>query len=324
MNTEQAKNLSLPKLLENLGHLPVKNTKGGRELWYPSPFRKEKDPSFHASIGRSGFWIWNDFGDSGGTVIDFAMRYGNYTSVRDALAFLDRHHSGQGNVSQSGSGTLDLFSFHQQDHREAVENFSADRQLEFVDAYPIRNPAILSYLAHERSIPAELAKRYLVEVKYNNLAVGKQFFGFGMLNESGGYEVRVALRQHKFKSAINARDITVIEGSDTDSQEVSIFEGMTDFLSFLVMQGKAQIPGKTIVMHSLSSHGRTVEYLQSHPSQVIKTYLDNNVPGQKGTEKLKVELGQGVTSFSATFAPYVDLNDALVAMRSRSSGASFS
>lgn len=319
MNTEQAKNISLPDLLKKLGHSPVKVTKGGKELWYPSPFRKELDPSFHISIGRSGFWIWNDFGDSGGTVIDFAMRYGNYTAVRDALEFLDRNSSGMAKVLHSTRNAADLFSFHQQDHREAVENFSADRQLELIEAKPITSAAILNYLSRERGIPAELAHRYLLEVRYQNLTVGKPFFGFGMVNESGGYEVRVALPNHKFKSAINARDISVIAGSQPGSDTVSLFEGMTDFLSLLVMQGKSQLPEDVIIMHSLSSHGRTVGHLQAHPYQQIKTYFDNNPAGQKGTARLKSELGQAVVSYSETFAPHVDLNDALRSMQLRRS-----
>lgn len=50
MNSEQAKQISLPDLLEQLGHIPVKTTKAGRELWYRSPFRDEKEPSFHTSF----------------------------------------------------------------------------------------------------------------------------------------------------------------------------------------------------------------------------------------------------------------------------------
>lgn len=317
MNTEQAKKLSLPDLLEKLGHIPSKVTKGGYELWYPSPFRKEKDASFHTSF-IGGKWIWNDFGDIGGTVVDFAMRYSDSRTISEALAFLKQHAPG----SSQKIATPNLFSFHQQPYREAVENFSADRQLQLIEAKPITSAAILNYLSRDRSIPAELAKRYLVEIRYQNTAVGKPFFGFGMRNESGGYEVRVALPNHKFKSAINARDITVIPGSEAGNTSVSLFEGMTDFLSLLVMQGKTALPGMVIIMHSLSSHGRTVNYLRSNAAQEIHTYLDNNSAGQKGTEKLKAEFGDAMTSFSQTFAPYADLNDALRAMHARRSGQS--
>lgn len=317
MNSEQAKHLNFPDLLQTLGHAPVKILKNGRELWYPSPFRNEKDPSFHISVGRLGFWIWKDFGDQGGTIIDFAMRYANVSTVREALAFLDRHANAPARTRSHDQDQTRLFSFHQQDHREAVENFSADRQLELIEAHPIQSPAILSYLTHERGISVELARRYLVEVKYRNLAVGKQFFGFGMRNESGGYEVRVALPNHKFKSAITARDITVIPGSEPGSGTVSVFEGMTDFLSLLVLQGKHHLQEDAIIMHSLSSHGRTVEYLKEQPYSQVKTYFDNNQAGQKGTERMRAELGPVVVPYSGVFAPHVDLNDALRAMKAK-------
>jgi hypothetical protein len=314
MNTEQAKKLSLPDLLEKLGHTPSKVTKGGYELWYPSPFRKEKDASFHTSF-IGGKWIWNDFGDKGGTVVDFAMRYANAHSISDALAFLDQHTPGAAWPNPKAS---DLFSFHQQPHREAVENFSHDRQLQLIEAKPISSSAILNYLRN-RGIPAELAHQYLVEVRYQNTAVGKPFYGFGMRNESDGFEVRVALPNNKFKSAINARDITVIPGSMSGEGSVSLFEGMTDFLSLLVIQGKSRLLGDAIIMHSLSSHSRTVDFLKYRPYREIRTYLDNNQAGEKGTNRLKEDLGAAVVSYSGSFLPYEDLNDALKSMRSRGS-----
>jgi len=313
MNTEQAKKISLPDLLEKLGHTPSKVTKGGYELWYPSPFRNEKDASFHTSF-IGGKWIWNDFGDKGGTVVDFAMRYANVHTISDALAFLDQHVPG---VTRSDTKS-DLFSFHQQPHREAVENFSHDRQLQLIEAKPISSSAIMNYL-RDRGIPMDLAHQYLVEVRYQNTAVGKPFYGFGMRNESDGFEVRVALPNNKFKSAINARDITVIPGSQPESSSISLFEGMTDFLSLLVMQGKNRLPGDAIIMHSLSSHPRTVNYLKAHPYSEIRTYLDNNQAGQKGTSRLKDDLGTAVISYSQSFAPYEDLNDALKSLRARGS-----
>lgn len=312
MNTDQAKQLSLPDLLAKLGHTPSKVTKGGNELWYPSPFRNEKDASFHTSF-IGGKWIWNDFGDIGGTIVDFAMRQWNCRTISEALAHLDQYAPG---ITRSETKP-DLFSFHQQSHSEAVENFSHDRQLQLIETKPISSIAILNYL-RDRGIPADLAHQYLVEVRYQNAAVGKPFYGFGMRNESDGFEVRVALPNNKFKSAINARDITVISGSTPSDGSVSLFEGMTDFLSLLVMQGKNRLPGDAIIMHSLSSHQRTVDYIKSHPYREIRTYLDNNQAGKKGTHRLKEDLGSAVVSFSGSFEPYEDLNDALRSLRARS------
>ncbi|WP_040007310.1 toprim domain-containing protein [Fibrisoma limi] len=332
MNVEQSKQLSLPDILARLGHQPVKEAKAGRELWFRSPFREEAEPSFHASIGRAGFWIWKDFGDEGGTVIDFVMRYQGYTQIKDALSFLNamyqpslfssmpsRHKPKAIPKPEAPS----LFSFHQQKDREAVENFSENRQLEFLGAGPIQSQAILNYLIRERHIPVELVQRYLQEVRYRNTANGKEYFAFGMANQSNGFEIRVASSRYSFKSALKARDITIIPGSDPNSQDVSVFEGMTDFLSLLAMQERQSLPGHAIIMHSLSSYRRAADAIQSAGYTHVKTYLDNNRPGQEGTEKFKAEFGSRVFSQSETFAPYTDLNDALKAYQAQKNAVGF-
>lgn len=319
MNADQAKKLSLPDLLARLGHEPVKVTKDGRELWYASPFRAEKEPSFHTSF-LGGKWIWNDFGDIGGTVVDFAMRHEGYRSVKEALAWLDRMFKGSNfkkQIERGGGRTEEepsLFSFQQQSGVAAPESPDS-RQLEFIAASPITNPTIFTYLTQERCIPMELAKQYLQEIKYRNTANGKEFFAFGMENESGGYEIRVASSKYTFKSALKARDITVIKGTSPERGIVNVFEGMTDFLSLLVMMNFSNLAGDSLIMHSLSSFQRAADFIRSRDYQVINTFLDNNRPGEEGTEKFKTEFGGKVAPKSKMFAPYTDLNDALRANR---------
>ncbi len=325
MNTKQAKQLSLPEIMSRLGYEPVKSVKNGRELWYNSPFRKEQEPSFHTSY-LGGKWIWNDFGDTGGTVIDFVMRHENFSQVKDALTYLERMFQGHffekpvgraGGFSTSGPA---LFSFQQQSGRAAASDFSEDdapeRQLEFIEAHPLKNPVIFTYLERERRIPRALARHYLAEVKYWNRSKPKSkhkpFFAFGMKNEAGGYEIRAASDAYSFKSALITRDITLIRGRGGE-QAVNIFEGMTDFLSLLTLIGTRQLKGDAIVMHSLSSFGRTVEKIREEGYARINTFLDNNDPGRQHTERFKEAFPKLVTSWSARFAPHTDLNDALKA-----------
>lgn len=330
MNTEQAKQLSLPELLSKLGHSPVRERKGGYELWYRSPFRADTDASFHTSF-LGGKWIWKDFGDTGGTVIDFAMRYlqqnGQQPSIKDALAFLS-------DVFQPGlfsspivrsrprkNTAPDLFSFQQQPDREAVENFSENRELEFIDARPLKHFVALKYLVEERRIPAELAQQYLALVRYRNKATGKEYFGIGMKNQSDGFEVRSASSQQNFKSALLARDITIIPGASipgarAERSTVHIFEGMMDFLSFLVLNGVESSPDDCIIMHSLTSFDRAVAYIRSQNYQTIKTYLDNDKAGQQGTERFKAEFGATLLPQGESYASHHDLNAMLQAQRS--------
>ncbi|GAB4020632.1 toprim domain-containing protein [Spirosoma migulaei] len=319
MNIEEAKKLSLPDLLAKLGHEPKRIKKGGYEIWYHSPFREETDESFHTSF-INGKWIWKDFGDIGGTVIDFVMRHEGYTSVRDALGYLKQNFGGAKSRKSNDpkpAPAPDLFSFHQQPHREAVENF-LESELEFISANPIKNPVIMSYLNGERCIPASIAKRYLQEIRYKHTASGKEYFGFGIQNQAGGWEVRPASSKYKFKAPLIARDITVIPGTAAERTTVHIFEGMTDFLSYLVLTGTEQLTDDAIVMHSLSSYKRTADHIYAQNYEHLRTYLDNDKAGQQGTERFKADFGAKVLPQGGRFATHKDLNLYLQAKREKS------
>jgi CHC2 zinc finger len=85
MNINQAQQIPLATLLARLGYTPMKIYKGGVELAFRSPFRSETTASFFVNVHKN---VWNDFGDSGGTVLDFVMRYRN-TVVSDTLNYLE-------------------------------------------------------------------------------------------------------------------------------------------------------------------------------------------------------------------------------------------
>lgn len=313
MNSQQAKQIDLPDLLSRLGYEPMKVTKGGRELWYPSPFRQEKTASFHTSF-LGGKWIWKDFGDAGGNVIDFVMRHQNLP-FKEALAFLRNMYQGSlFERSNRETKSPTVLSFSTAAEQQQMRTLSEDmRELEFLEAHEIKTPVIFEYLEKERKIPGELTKRYLKEVTYRNIPKDKIFFAFGMENESNGYEIRSASDQYTFKSALIKRDITVIQGRGSAS--VNVFEGMTDFLSLLVLQNSEQLKGDAIVMHSVSTYKRTVDFIKEQGYKEVFTFLDNDKTGKKYTRKFEQDLPSfNVTSQSQTFRPHKDLNDALVAI----------
>ena len=308
VNSQQAKQIDLPDLLSRLGYEPVKITKSGRELWYPSPFRQERTASFHTSF-LGGKWIWKDFGDAGGNVIDFVMRH-ETVPFKEALAFLRNMYQGSLFEPHNHKTKLpDVLSF-----STAAEPQASMRELEFLEASSIKNPVIFEYLEKERKIPGGLANRYLQEVTYRNIPKDKTFFAFGMKNASGGYEIRSASDQYPFKSALIKRDITVIRGRGSTS--VSVFEGMTDFLSLLVLQNLEQLKDDAIVMHSVSTYKRTVQFIKEQGYEKVFTFLDNDKTGKKYTAKFEQDLESlNVISQSQTFRPHKDLNDALVARK---------
>ena len=51
MNIEEAKRIPLEDYLRRMGFSPVREL--GDSLWYRSPFRQERTPSFKASLSRN-------------------------------------------------------------------------------------------------------------------------------------------------------------------------------------------------------------------------------------------------------------------------------
>ena len=81
MIAKAAKQIPLQKILQQLGHKPAKEIHG--ELWYYSPFRNEKEPSFKINPEKN---VWYDFGHGeGGNVLDFIMILYDITDISTAL-----------------------------------------------------------------------------------------------------------------------------------------------------------------------------------------------------------------------------------------------
>jgi hypothetical protein len=302
MNSYEAKKLNLPEIMSRMGYEPIDVKKGGNEYWYHSPFRVEKNASFHTSH-LGGKWIWNDFGDSGGTVIDFIMRHQHCYSVSDALKYLDGL---QGKASVSLQSKSSFFQ-QQTASRSEAENF---RELEFLSAKPIQSRVIIDYLTNTRKLDEIVVRNFLEEVRYKNLKTGKEFFAFGIQNQSGGYEIRVASDKYTFKSSLIEKDISLIKGFKTNGV-VNVFEGMTDFLSLLTMMRTDSLHGDSVLMHSVSSYNRTLNLIREGAYQKINLFLDNDKSGMKTVARFQDELGDVMENQSEMFLPFGDLNEML-------------
>ena len=133
-----------------------------------------------------------------------------------------------------------------------------------------------------------------------------------MKNESGGYEIRSASDQYIFKSALIKRDITFIKGRKSGSRFISVFEGMTDFLSLLVLKNENELEGNTLIMHSVASFARSLDFLQSRTYERIDIYLDNDDTGRKYLRDFEEIFREKVFNRSGIYKYFKDLNDALV------------
>lgn len=324
MNSKQAKQLDFPELLRKMGHHPVEGgiKQGGRQLWYRSPLTaNDRTPSFHLTKGSHVAWVFKCFSTGKeGTILDFVMAHEGYppNDVSPALAFLrDKFPGALLDYRPGRAGgkpkPADLFSFHQpavNPGSDASKGLAADRNLEFLEDLPLTSGSLIAYLEGQRKIPADLARKYLRLVRYKNLQSGKTFYAIGMRNRAGGFEVRAASPTYSFKSALIARDISVVRGGPP-SGFVLVYEGMMDFLSHLTMMGRDVPPCDAVVLHSVNSFRRAADHIGKEGYAHILTLLDLDEPGLKCAKQFESEFPGRAISCSQFLHPHKDVNECL-------------
>ena len=291
MNTNEAKQIRIEEYLHSLGYDPVR--KQGDSLWYKSPFRNEREPSFKVNTERN---LWYDFGAGrGGNIIALAQEL--YAS--DSLPYLLERIA-----EQAPSVRPVSFSFGGQPLSKP-----SFQQLEVV---PLSSPALLSYL-RQRGINTELARRECCEVRYQT--DGKLYFAVGFPNRSGGYEIRNKF----FKGCIAPKDITHIRQEQT-KETCYLFEGFMDYLSFLTLRlercpERPELDGQDyIVLNSTASLSKAIRPLGDY--EHIHCFLDNDKAGMEAVQELREEYGMRIRDASHIYGGYNDLNDYLCGKRS--------
>ncbi len=322
MNIEQANNLDFRDLLSKLGHEPAEVKPNS--IKYFSPLRTETKPSFHIRKGKTYNWVWHDFGHSGNsTILDFIMKYKN-EDKSGALAFLDTIYPNYKSRAVSAKKkpkdpNQSYFLFPPQSSPQASKIFEYGNRVgewELLAALPLKSETVFSYL-ESRRIPRRLAQKYFRLVQYRKASdpTRKHYFGFGMQNKSGGWEVRSASDEEGqvFKSAIGTKDITVIKGREQGRGEVNVFEGQTNFVSLLAMfpSQPDQLKGDAIILNGAELFSRAIAHIREQGYIRINTFLDNDRAGKEKTRELAAEFGGMVSDHSPKFLPHTDLNDAL-------------
>lgn len=288
MNTNEAKQIRIEEYLHSLGYDPVRRQ--GGNLWYKSPFRDEREPSFKVNTERN---LWYDFGAGrGGNIIALAQELYASDSLPYLLERIAEQAPGVRPVSFSfGGQALSKPSFQQ------------------LEVMPLSSPALYSYL-RQRGINTELAKRECREVRY--LTDGKPYFAVGFPNRSGGYEIRNKL----FKGCIAPKDITHIR-QEQPKETCCLFEGFMDYLSFLTLRLERcpDLDGQDyIVLNSTSNLSKAIRPLDGYGR--IHCFLDNDKAGMEAVQELREEYGLRVRDASHIYGGYNDLNDFLCGKRS--------
>lgn len=218
INCETARNFSVEKALEKLGHFPKKTTE--KEAWFLSPFRSETQASFKVSKAKNR---WYDHGAGiGVNVIDLTCKILK-CSIKEGLSFLN-------------SDTL-FFSFQQQ------QLFSKTKiGIDIIKVQDIIHPALIQYL-NFRCISLSVAKTYCKEVWYTHK--DKTFFAIGLKNNKNGWEFRNKI----FKNSSSPKCYTYIQNN---KKQLTILEGMFDLLSLAVRNETLLETSDILVLNSIA------------------------------------------------------------------------
>jgi hypothetical protein len=274
---KEAKQIDLVDYLSTLGFKPAKIR--GNDYWYLSPLREEKTASF--KIDRK-INCWYDHGmGKGGNLIDFGMVYFTCSSVD----FLQRLNG--------------KFLLHQPVKIVSTKQIK-ENKLTVLRDFILSSSHLINYLA-KRKIPYSIADKYCREVRYQ--MKDKVYYGIGFKTDSGSFEIRNPF----LKSASSPKSITTFKNN---CNEVSVFEGFFDFLTYKVLEEKNLLPATDyIVLNSLSFFEKSRTVMESYNQ--IKLYLDNDKAGEN-CSRLALSLSNKYKDVSGLYKNHKDLNDWLV------------
>ena len=274
MNCKQFNTIPLEEVLQILGHLPTKQTE--KEAWFLNPFANENHASFKLDK-RNNIWFLHSEG-IGGNNTDFMIKYLN-ASVKEVLEWAEKQN---------------FSSFHQQKDYHKKEELPTNNYT-IIELKDIQHPALLEYLKFRK---VENQTAFLKEIHYQ--MNDKNYFGIGFKNDSGGYEIR-----NKYaKICLGKKDVSTIKNG---SENVKIFEGFFDFLSFKNIEKSLENKSSDyIILNSVSMIHNIKNSLRNY--EKLELYFDNDEAGNRAVEMLKNE-NENVEDCRKLYSDFKDLNE---------------
>lgn len=278
LSVEEAKNTDMVDYLQSIGINPAKVSRNN--YWYLSPLRNEKEPSFKINRHMNR---WYDFGDGrGGNLVDFGILFYRCT------------------VSEFLKKMTESFSFRQPAIPAKYEDEEA-KKIKVIGEKEISSLVLMRYL-YKRRIPVGIATKFCKEIDYELYC--KKYYAIGFKNDAGGFE----LRNEKFKASSSPKDITLLK---SNAQDITVFEGFFDFLSYLTIHQKQEQPATDfLILNSTSFFEKSLPLMQSYKSKYL--YVDCDTTGQKCIEKAQAIDKESFIDERALYKNYNDLNDWMV------------
>ncbi len=284
MKASQAREISLELILQDLGFEPAK--KNGNDVFY---FVREGDkntPSFKINTQLNK---WYDFGvGTGGNTID-AIMFIKKIDFHEAMKYLEKYEN-----HILSSNEIIINNFKKIKYEEEVS-------YKILEIKSIFSYSLKDYL-DERNISFTIANEFLKEIVYE--LKDKKYYALGFENDSNGFEIRNPF----FKGNFIKKDITTI---NNNSEQLVIFEGVYDFLSFLSLNKEEINKNDYIILNSTSMVNKLKKVDKKY--KMIDTYLDNDETGKKVFLNIKEIFNYAkVSDCSINYADYKDLNEYLI------------
>ena len=264
--------VGIRSVLESLNHFPVKENK--KTAFYFALDREEKIPSFSVNFEKNQAF---DFGTGRSYDVISIVQLIKKCSVSDALKYLSQFVC---ITEKSSSKKLTI----------KRENYR------IIKVQEVKHPTLVDYLKFRKVFE----QKDLVKEVYYEMG-GKQYFGIGFENQSGGFEIRNPYS----KICLGKKDITLIQ-SNTKSSEIAIFEGFFDYLTFRNLEKNQSSTCDYLILNSTSMLFKAEEILKNY-SQIF-LFLDNDENGK--STKLKIQNQyKSLEDCSLIYHNFKDLNE---------------
>jgi hypothetical protein len=298
MHIEEAKKIPIVVILANYGYRPLRSYKGGEELLFFSPLRKEKEPSFFVNIKKN---LWNDFGQRGGSILDFLMLY-HKTDLKGALKILQEF-----NLSNFKAEISIKKEKHYNLTDEKKETLKIAEKLSFGE----KAKSLVKYIVKERQISSDIAQKYLSEIHFTNETTGKKYFAVGFENSVGGYE----LRNPFFKGSIGGKAISFVQGAGL-TRELIIFEGFINFLSRLTNDNLIAPERDSLILNSAVYGQDALDFIQENNYKTVFGFLDNDEKGSELNHFFQENLNHKYKDCRFLYEGFNDLNEYITHLKS--------
>lgn len=286
----QVKEFPIPDILARIGFEPVR--RGMNDWTYHTPWREDRNASLHVRLSTN---TWKDFAEekSGTSNIDLVIKLGLAQNWRDAAQWILELRNMPLVRSSAFAAT-----------KSPIEPNPSSASI--IEVKTIDSEGLYRY-GESRGISRSVLQKYCLEITFRSQR-GREYTVLGFQNTKGGY----VLRMSKWLKC-NVGPSTFSYISESTGDEIYVFEGFFDFLSF-----RELFPNKLsdyLVLNSVVHSQAAAQHIQSRNYSQVLCYLDGDAKGSEAlnTFKTTLRLARVVDESSIyTKQGFKDLNEMLV------------